>query len=60
MLLINLSLPIKEEKKKKRKPFWAGGVAQETEQLPHKCEAMNSNPSTKKKKRKNFLSKSLI
>jgi hypothetical protein len=38
---------------------WAGGVAQAAELLPHKCEALSSNPSTtttkKKKKRKKLL-----
>jgi hypothetical protein len=30
----------------------AGGVAQAVEHLPSKCEALDSNPSTAKKKRK--------
>jgi hypothetical protein len=30
----------------------AGGVTQVVEHLPHKCEALSSNPSTAKKEKK--------
>jgi hypothetical protein len=40
----------------RKRCFWAGSVAQAIEFLPSKCEALSSNPSTEKKKKKIFLS----